>query len=103
MEIITLMDRIKHDMLQVIDKIEVDVNELSSYEYSPAVYSWQSSSCGPEEEDWDEEEEWQAKLTYAIDSLKDGFLSDWVNVTEEEDNNEELKAEVVAWLESMQE
>lgn len=103
MEIVTLMDRIKHDMLKAVSEVEIEPSELMSYEYSPAVYSWQSSACGPEEEYWDEDEEWQAQLTKVINSLEDGFLSDWIDVTEEEDNDSELRAKVMAWLESMQE
>lgn len=98
----TALDQIKKEILKSVEEIEVDVTQLNSYEYSPAVYSWQSSSCGPAEDYWDEQEEWQAKLEKAINDLNGmGSLSDYAKVTMEEDEDMELKNKIICWLESL--
>lgn len=98
----TAFDQIKKEVLKSIEEIEIDVTELSSYEYSPATYSWQCSSCGPAEDYWDEQEEWQAKLEKAINDLNGmGSLCDYANVTMDEDEDEELKNKIICWLESL--
>lgn len=98
----TALDQIKKEILKSVEEIEVDVTQLASYEYSPAVYSWQCSSCGPAEDDWDEQEEWQAKLEEAIKDLQGwGNLSDYAKVTMEEDEDMELKNKIICWLESL--
>lgn len=99
----TALDQIKKEILKSVEEIEVDVRQLNSYVHRPAVYSWQSSSCcGPAEDDWDEQEEWQAQLEAAIEDLQGiGTLSDYAKVTEEEDEDEDLKNKIICWLESL--
>lgn len=98
----TALDQIKKEILKSVEEIEVDVTQLNSYEYSPATYSWQSSSCSPAEDYWDEQEEWQAKLEVVIKDLQGmGNLSDYAKVTMEEDEDTDLKNKIICWLESL--
>ena len=98
-----IMNKIMHDMLKAIDGVEIEPRSLDSYRHEPAVRCHLSGNGEPAEDYWDEDEEWQAKLSTVIDSLKDGYLSDWIDVTEEEDYDIVLKEKVLSWLENMQE
>ena len=99
----TNIDKIKQDLLKYIDNMEIDVSELESYEWHAPVRSYYSAYPEDESEEWDEEEEYQAKLEKIIDGLEDrDYLSYYVKVTDEEDDDEDLKLEIINWLKSLQ-
>ena len=98
----TLLEKIKQDMLKAIDDQEIDVTQLQSYEYHEPVYSYSSAYPEDESEEWDENEEFQAKLEYVIDRLESGdTLGDYIDVTEEEDDDEDLKLRLLNWLKGL--
>ena len=99
----TNIDKIKQDFLKYIDNMEIDVSQLDSYEWNAPVRSYSSAYPEDESEEWDEEEEYQAKLEKIIDGLEDrDYLSYYVKVTDEEDEDEDLKLEIINWLKSLQ-
>lgn len=97
-------EEIQKQLEEYIPQIEVEVKELDSYEYSPAVYSWQSSCCGPAEEYWDEDEEYEAQVEKLIEYIEADGLGEYINVSGDEyeqvSEDKELKEKVINWLES---
>lgn len=100
----TNIDKIKQDFLKYIDNMEIDVSQLDSYEWLAPVYSYYSPYPEDESEEWDENEEFQAKIEHIIEGLEDrDVLGDYIETTEEEDDDEDLKLQIINWLKNMQE
>jgi len=99
----TAEEKIKQDILKYIDDMEIDIEELDSYEYHSPTYSWESSCPEDSYEEYDEEEAFQAKVEKIIDSIENGFyhLDDYVDMTEEEAEDEELQLRLLNWLKSL--
>ena len=89
----TAEEKIKEDLLKYIDNMEIDVDSLSSYRYYPHTMS--DPSC----EDWDEEEEYQAKLEQLIDRIESGDnIGEFIDITDDEAEDEELQLRILNWL-----
>ena len=100
----TNIEKIKQDLLKHIDDMEIDVTQLQSYEYHEPVYSYSSAYPEDESEEWDENEEFQAKIEHIIEGLEDrDALGDYIETTEEEDDDEDLKLQIINWLKNIQE
>ena len=98
----TAEDRIKQDILKYIDNMEIDVEDLDSYEYHGAVNSYNSNYPEPESEDWDLNEEFQVKVQMLIDDVENfGHLGDYVDMTDAEAEDEELQLRLLNWLKSL--
>lgn len=98
-------EEIQKQLEEYIPQIEVEVTELDSYKYSPAVYSWQSSSCcGPEEEYWDEDEEYQAQVEKLIEYIEADGLCEYITVSDDDceqvSEDKVLEQRVIEWLET---
>lgn len=98
----TAEDKIKLDLIDYINKMEIDVDCLGSYQYHSAVNSWSSCYPEPESEDWDRDEEFQAKIQLLINDVENfGHLGDYVDMTDEEVEDDELQLRLLNWLKSL--
>lgn len=99
----TAEDKIKQDLLKYINNMEIDVEDLDSYSYSSPSYSWVSSSPEPASDDWDEDEEFQAKVQILIDDVEKhfGHLGEYVDMTDDEADDDELQLRLLNWLKSL--
>lgn len=99
----TVEEKIKQDILAYIDKMEIDVEDLDSYSYSSPSYSWVSDYPEPASEDWDEKEEFQAKVEHLIDNVEKhhDHLGDYVDMTDEEAEDDDLQLRLLNWLKGL--
>ena len=98
----TAEEKIKQDILKYIDNMEIDVEDLDSYSYSAPSYSWCSSNPEPASEDWDSNEEFQAKVQMLIDDVENfGHLGDYVDMTDAEAEDEDLQLRLLNWLKGL--
>ena len=82
-----------------IDKeVQVDVSELPSYKYSPARTWDYKFNPEPAEDDWDENEEYEARIIEAIKYLEADGLYQYIDIKEEEEPIYQEK--VIEWLKS---
>ena len=94
-----LTDKIKNELMNMVEQTEVDVEELDSYSYDGNPYGLEyplnrGSGCG----DWDEDEEMVAKIQWVIDCIQEDGIGEWVSIGDEEDENGELTAEAIEYL-----
>ena len=93
--------QLKEKILEFVENLEIDVTELPSYRYSPAqTYGWVNNP-EPADDDWDEDEEIEAKKEKAIEMIKaDGFWEfikyDFSDKTDEE--LDELNKKIIEFL-----
>lgn len=99
----TAEEKIKQDILKYLDNKEIDVENLDSYSYNAPTYSWYSSSPEPANEDWDEDEEFQAKVEWLINEIeKHNYnFGDYIDMTQDEMWNEDLQLRLLNWLKSL--
>lgn len=99
----TAEEKIKQDILKYIDNKEIDIEELDSYEYHRPTYSWESSCPEDSYEEYDEKEEFQAKIEWLIDAVENhhDHLGDYVDMTDEEAEDDELQLRLLNWLKSL--
>ena len=92
-------EEIKAMVQQWIDsEIEVDVSELPSYTYSPARTWDYKFNPEPEESDWDEDEEIEAKTIEAIKYIEADGLYQYIDISEDEEAVYQPK--ILEWLNS---
>jgi hypothetical protein len=106
-----LTEKMKAKILEHIEAIDIDVRELASYRNYGHPDQNYARFAEPDDEDWDEEEEWRAKLDEFIEVLQHGCLTDEVAdlMTDEEfaEYDETLAGaeafddKVIKWLESL--
>lgn len=61
-----LNEALKKELLKKVDEMEINVEELSSYHWESNPYGVESQLIGTSGEgQWDENEEWQAKIQKA--------------------------------------
>lgn len=99
----TAEEKIKQDILKYINNMEIDVEDLDSYSYSAPSYSWVSSSPAPASEDWDYNEEFQAKVEWLVDAIEnrgDNF-GDYVPMTQDEIWDDDLQLRLLSWLKGL--
>lgn len=96
----TAEEKLKKEILKYIDNMEIDVEDLDSYSYSSPSYSWVSSNPEPASEEWDEDEEYQAKIEWLINAVEKhhDHLGEYVDMTDEEADDEELQLRLLNWL-----
>lgn len=96
-------DNHKEQIKAWIDEIEIDVKELPSYKYTPACTAFNPE---PEEEYWDEDEEWNAQCDKAIEYIEADGIAEYLNIEFENGFDEfliekiemDLKLHVRYWI-----
>jgi hypothetical protein len=107
-----LTKQMKAKILEHIEAIDIDVRELASYRNYGHPDQNYARFAEPDDEDWDEEEEWRAKIDDFIETLQQGYnLTDEVTdlMTDEEfaeydetlENAKAFDNKVIKWLESL--
>ena len=102
-------ERLKKELDNYLEKLEVDVSELDSYHYVRNPYCVEEQLIGSSSGyEWDEDEEYNAKVEKLIEYIEaDGIKyyltlqsEDWDN--EDEEDATTLSTEVKSYLESLQ-
>ena len=100
---------LKKKLKDALEDVEIDVTNLESYKIISGTASAGRQFAGPSEEQWDEDEEWVAKIEqFKIDVENNGVFAcvDCSDVTEEmldedEDTNKYTE-EAIKILEEME-
>jgi len=69
-------------LIDFIQEQDVDVQELDSYTCHRNNQNF-ARFAEPDDEDWDEREEWNAKCRMAVDKINDDGLWEWTNVPDQ--------------------
>ena len=69
-------------LIDFIQEQVVDVQELDSYRCHKHKQDF-ARFAEPDDEDWDEKEEWNAKCRMAVDKINDDGLWEWTNVPDQ--------------------
>lgn len=95
---------IKEQVLAKVQDTEIDVDELTTYSYSPAQTWGYVHNPEPAEENWDEEEEWCEKLQYVKECIEADGLSEYTLCEDgkEDEFNAQYEPLIMDWLEAEQ-
>lgn len=91
-----VIEHLKQKTKKFVFNLELDENDfeqMESYRYEPATYSWNGPACDASE-DWDYDEEVQMKKDKAINIIKD---CGWIEVDmsfEDEDLTDEDEEQI---------
>lgn len=101
-----LTDDIKAKVLDAVNKIEPDVEELSTYEYTPARHWNGNFAPDPEEVNYDEDEYYAKQIEEFIDGMKADGIIDMIDIPREKWDDESylkrLETEIEVWLSTIQ-
>ena len=99
----TLSDSIKKELLKAVEKMEIDETQLDSYHYDRNPYCVDAELIGTSGcHDWDEEEEWKAKVKALADDIKGYGVMSYVDLSDDEENIEgEITMAAYLWLYSL--
>lgn len=83
-----LNEKLKKELLEKVDKMEVNVEDLKSYhrEYNPFGVPAEYATW---EYDWDENEEWQAQIKKMKKYLEDDGAGEYLTLADDDWDNQE--------------
>lgn len=82
-------DKIKKQVDDFIEKINIDVEELPSYYYDRNPYGVEDALIGTSGGyDWDESEEYQEQLEKALEILENESIFDYIDADEIKESDE---------------
>lgn len=87
-----LNEALKKELLKKVDEMEINVEELSSYHFEKNPYCVEPQLIGTSgEAQWDENEEWQAKIQKAKKYLSEEPAYELLTLADEDydDDNQE--------------
>lgn len=98
-----LIDKIKKQVLDKINTLDVDVTKLDSYQYNGNPYGVERALIGTSGDyEWSEIEEWTEKVRKFISWLEDDCVSEYIELSSDETSKDfedrELTQEVINWL-----
>ena len=104
-----LNERLKKDLLDFVEKIEIDVSQLESYHYDSNPYCVDdeligTSGCGV----WSESEEWQEQISAAKKKIKENGACEYLKMSADDWDNEDnlddttLTNECLTYLETLE-
>lgn len=99
----TLRDSIKKELLKAVERMDIDETQLDSYHCDRNPYCVDAELVGTSDcRDWDEEEEWKAKVKALADDIKDYGVMSYVDLSDDEENIEgEITMAAYLWLYSL--
>lgn len=92
-----LTEIIKKELLKRAEDMEVNVYELDSCRYINNIYGVEPH-LATGGYDWDENEEYKAKLMKLADCVEADGLYEYTDLADDEDMNGEMTLEAVNWL-----
>lgn len=106
-EPVLLTDDIKAKVLEAVNKIDVDLEDLSSARYDSNPYGLEPHlAWGSGEWDYDEDEMFAKQIDKFIDYMKADGIYEYIDMPEEQMNDtsyiNRLQTEIEVWLNSIQ-
>lgn len=101
-----LNETIKKELLKKVDKIEIDVTSLDSYEWDKNPYCVESALIGTSGcATWDKYEEWEEQIKTMVEYLQADSLNEYVTLSDAEQEIDEkdlsLTNQAINWLNSL--
>ena len=94
-----LNEKIKKELLNKIEEIEIDVYQLDSYHWDNNPYDVEPAlAWGSAGGVWDEEEEWKEQLKTLAEWVKSDGLCEHATLADDEDLDGQMSLEAYNWL-----
>ena len=85
-----LNEALKKELLKKVDEMEINVEELSSYHFEKNPHCVEPQLIGTSgEAQWDENEEWQAKIKKAKKCLEADGAGEYLTLADEDWDNQD--------------
>jgi hypothetical protein len=95
-----LRENIKKELLDAAEAIEIDIESLDSCRWVNNIYGVEPQyAVGGY--DWDEDEEWNAKLVKLAHWVEADGLGEYVRLADDEDLDGDMTMKAVVWLLNM--